>query len=432
MTSTSAVLRRLPALQSRDYRRLFISFFFASASRWALVLGQSWLVFDLSDSSFAVGAVFFAGSSQFVIVGPFAGAIADRIDRRRLAIGALVLSLLSSITLAAITLAGVVEVWHVVALAVVQGWAQAAAMPAQRALLANLVPREHLMNAVALGGITVHGSRIAGPLFGGVLLATVGAGSVFLLSVAVLSVALALLTRIEHRSEPADRPTGVTGIVTDVGQGFGHVWGDRRLRLVIGLIIFHCSFTMAFNALLPRLATDLGGGSLTFSAIVMGVGAGAIIGTLAISMVRDRALQGVVLASVGVGSGLAMMVMGLAHSPAIVVVGAVLAGATQATYMAISQMLVQDIVPDALRGRVMAIYTMMAAGHMAMVNLGFGALADRVGVRPLMIVPALLWIGIFLVAAFMLSDLRHVLRRGEFRVRSAPSVEAPGIEASGV
>ena len=124
MVGTSAVLQRLPAFQSADYRRLFISFFFASASRWALILGQSWLVFELSNSSFAVGLVFFAGSAQFVIVGPFAGAIADRTDRRRLAIGALALSLLSSITLAAITLAGVVQVWHVVALrvGVLQGW----------------------------------------------------------------------------------------------------------------------------------------------------------------------------------------------------------------------------------------------------------------------------------------------------------------------
>ena len=424
MIGPSAVLRRLPAFQSADYRRLFISFFFASASRWALILGQSWLVFELSSSSFAVGVVFFAGAAQFVIVGPFAGAIADRIDRRRLAIGALLLSLLSSIMLAAITLAGVVQVWHVVALAVVQGWAQAAAMPAQRALLANLVPREHLMNAVALGGITVHGSRIAGPLLGGVLLATAGAGSVFLISAAVLSIALALLVRIEYRSELADRPAGVRGIVTDVGEGFVHVWDDRRLRLVIGLVVFHCSFTMAFNALLPRLATDLGGGSITFSAIVMGVGAGAILGTLAISMVRDQALQGYALATVGVGSGLAMMVMGMANSPVIAVAGAVLAGATQATYMAISQMLVQDIVPDALRGRVMAIFAMMAAGHMAIVNLGFGGLADSVGVRPLMVVPALFWVGIFLVAAFLLSDLRHVLRRGEFRLRPAAGIEA--------
>ena len=422
MMRTSAILERLPAFQSADYRRLFVSFFFASASRWALILGQSWLVFDISDSSFAVGIVFFAGAVQFVVVGPFAGAIADRIDRRRLAIGALMLSVASSITLAAITLAGMVEVWHVVVLAVVQGWAQAAAMPAQRALLANLVPREHLMNAVALGGITVHGSRIAGPLFGGVLLATFGAGWVFVLSAVLLLLALALLIRIEYRSEPVDGPAGVRGILTDVGQGFGYAWTDRRLRLVIGLIIFHCSFTMAFNALLPRLATNLGGGSVMFSALVMGVGAGAILGTLAISVVRDQARQGSALAIVGVGSGVAMLVMGMATSPAMAVAGAVLAGGTQATYMAISQMLVQEIVADALRGRVMAIYAMMAAGHMALINLGFGALADRVGVRPLMVVPALLWVGIFLVAAFLLSDMRNVLHCGKFRVRSAAEV----------
>ena len=429
MVGTTTVLERLPAFQSADYRRLFVSFFFASASRWGLMLAQSWLVFELSGSSFAVGLVFFAGSVQFVIVGPFAGAIADRIDRRRLALNALALSMLASVALAAVTLAGVVEVWHVVALAVVQGWAQAAAMPSQRALLANLVPREHMMNAVALGGITVHGSLIAGPLFGGVLLATLGAGSVFLLSSAILFLAFLLLFRIEHRRDPASAPAeaaGVRGVVADAGQGFVHVWNDRRLRLVIGLVIFHCSFTMAFNALLPRLADDLGGGSTIFSAFVMGIGAGAIVGTLAISMVRQQAAQGYTLAAVGVGSGLAMVVIGMATTPAIAVLGAALAGGTQATYMAISQMLLQQVVPDALRGRVMAIYTMMAAGHMAFVNLGFGSIADSVGVRPLMVIPGLLWIGVFLVAAFLLSDLRHVLLRGDFRVPPAAVPAAAG------
>ena len=428
MANTSRVLERFPAFQSADYRRLFTSFFFASASRWGLMLAQSWLVFDLSGSSFAVGLVFFAGSVQFVIVGPFAGAIADRIDRRLLGLGALALSILASTALAAITLAGVVEVWHVVALAVVQGWAQAAAMPAQRALLANLVPPEHLMNAVALGGITVHGSRIAGPLFGGVFLATFGAGSVFLFSAAILFISFLLLLRIEHRREPTPAPAtaGVRGIVAEAGHGFVHVWEDRRLRLVIGLIIFHCSFTMAFNALLPRLATDVGGGSSVFSAFVMGIGAGAIVGTLAISMVREQAVQGYTLFAVGVGSGVAMVIMGMATSPEVAMVGAVLAGGTQATYMAISQMLVQQVVPDALRGRVMAIYTMMAAGHMAFVNLGFGSIADEVGVRSLMVIPGLLWIGVFVVAAFLLSDLRHVLLRGGFRAPPAAAPAAAG------
>jgi len=143
----------------------------------------------------------------------------------------------------------------------------------------------------------------------------------------------------------------------------------------------------------------------------MGVGAGAIFGTLAISMVRDHALQGRVFIVVGLGSGLAMIIMGTANSPLMAVVGAVMAGATQATYMAISQALVQDIVPDTFRGRAMAIYTMMAAGHMAWINLGFGGFADSIGVRTLMVVPALMWMGIFILALFMLSDLQRLLGR---------------------
>jgi len=422
MFDTSFILRNLPAFQSADYRRLFTSFFFASASRWALVLGQSWLVFELTDSSLAVGAVYCAGAAQFVIVGPFAGAIADRIDRRRLAINALILSVICSTALAAITLANVVEVWHVIAIAVVQGWAQAAAMPAQRSLLANLVPREHLMNAVALGGMPVHGSRFAGPLLGGILLATLGAGAVFLLSAAILTVAVLLISRIQHRAEPFAGSSGVASVMTDVRYGFVYTWADRRIRLVIALIIFHCSFTMAFNSLLPRLTTDIGGGDVTFSLIMMGIGTGAIIGTLAISVVRNRILQGASLNVVGIGSGIAMLLMGLFDSVTIVVIGAILAGATQATYMAISQVLVQEIVPDSLRGRVMAIYTMMAAGHMALINLGFGVLADEIGVRPLLVVPALVWIGIFLVTALISVDLRNVLRKGEFHTTEAPTV----------
>ena len=415
MNGAPALLERLPAFQSADFRRLFMSFFFASASRWALVLAQSWLVFELSGSSFAVGLTFFAGAAQFVVVGPFAGAIADRIDRRALALGALLVSLASSVALSLLTFTGLVQVWHVVLLAVVQGWGQAAAMPAQRALLANLVPREHLMNAVALGGITVHGSRLAGPLFGGVLLATLGAASVFLLSAGVLCVAILAMARIAYRSDLEGVAVGTEGVLADVGRGFVHVWDDRRLRLVVGLVIFHCSFTMAFNSLLPRLATDLEGGSGTFSAMVMGVGAGAIVGTFAISLVHGAALRGFALALTGAGSGLAMLVMGVATTPAVAVLGAVLAGGAQATFMAISQVLVQEVVPDSLRGRVLAIYAMMAAGHMAMVNLGFGALADGVGVRPLMVIPALLWLAIFVTAALWLADLREVLIRGNFR-----------------
>ena len=241
----------------------------------------------------------------------------------------------------------------------------------------------------------------------------------FALSAVILLATLALIARIEFRwSAPAEqRPASVRLLATEFGQGLTHVIRDTRLALIIGLIAPHCACTMAFSAMLPRLATDLGGDERLFSAIVMGLGAGAIAGTLALALLRRQALRGYTFMLVGVASGLSMLVLGTAGSPAAAVVGAALAGGSQAVYMAISQTLVQQVVPDALRGRVMAIYTMLAAGHMAMVNLLFGGLADSVGVRPLLVIPALIWLVVFLVAILAVAELRFILRRGDFRTR---------------
>ena len=364
---------------------------------------------------------------QFIVVGPIAGAVADRLDRRQIALAGGVLLFLSSAALAALTLGGVAEVWHVVVLAAVDGIAVASSQPAIQSLVPNVVPREHLLNAVSLSGITRHGSRLIGPLFGGVLLATLGAGSVFLLSAIGLVFATAMLWRVELRLAPnADRGPVARNVLADVAAGFGHVRHDGRIAVVLLCVAFHCGFTMAFDSLLPQLATNVGGGSRTFSAIVMGVGAGAIVGTISLSMVRQQVVQGYALALTGIGSGIAMVVLGFAATPVAAVVGAVLAGGTQATYMAVSLTLIQQIVPDALRGRVMSIYMMLAAGHMAMMNFGFGWAADRIGVRPLMVVPGLLWIAVFVIAALSFTELRHVLRRGVFvpRLTRAATPEA--------
>ena len=387
------------------------------------MLARAWLVFEMTGSSLAVGIVTFAGMVQFIIVGPIAGAVADRLDRRRLALIAVLIMMVSSSGLAALTLAELVQVWHIVGLAIVHGMAMALAQPAVQALLPNLVPAEHLLNAVALTGISQHGSRIVGPLFGAVLLAKFGAGFVFVFAALILICALLQLLRIQHRPDPPAVSPGLTlstgSIFRDIVGGLVHIRRDSRLFTVIGCVMFHCAFTMAYESLLPRLAEGLGGGSNTFSAIVMGIGAGAIVGAFGVSLIRRPSIQGGALAITGMGSGLAMIILGSATSPAVAVAGAVLAGATQAIYMTISNTLVLQVVPDAFRGRVMSIFTMLAAGFMAFMNLGFGWLADTVGVKPLMIIPGVAWIVLFGIAAIFLTELRHVLRVGQFRARTA-------------
>lgn len=414
--------QRFPAMASWDFRRLFINGFFTTGSRWAQVLARGWLVHELTDGSTgAVGLVTFASFIPFVVVGPFAGAVADRFDRRKLLIWATAFGVLGAAVLTAITVANVVQVWHVVVLAFATGAAQAATVPTRQALIANVVPAEHLLNAVALGGISQHGSRVVGPLFGAAFLSLLGAGSVFALATVLLFLGLIQAVRLRYRppmddSEPVDTTLAFEArrLVSDLAAAGRYVRADRRLLTVIILVGAHCSLTMAFDSMMPALAERVGGGAGLYSAVLVGLGAGAITGTLTVSQLRKERTRGQMFAGVGFGSGLAMLIMGTATGPGLVLVGAVLAGLTQASYMTMSAALIQNIVTDEFRGRVMSLYIMIAAGHMAILNLGYGRTAEIVDVRILLVGPGLLWLIILAGSLVTVPEVRSLVRRGRF------------------
>lgn len=421
-------VRQFPALASRDYSLLFTNSVFVAAANWALILARGWLVYDLTESSTAVGLVTFAAMAPFIFAAPIAGALADRLDRRLLQLQAAYVSIFATALLTLVTVLGVVEVWHVIVLALLGGISRAAQQPTANAMTPSLVPPEHLLNAIALQSISVHGSRIIGPLFGAVLLETVGPGAVFGLStVAMVSGSLALW-RIRYRSAAPEVPRRLTeGLLADVREGMEFVFNDRRIALVTVLVIFHCGLTMAFDSMMPALSSEVGGGERGYSAILIGLGAGAVVGTVTISKLKEDVSTGRALAIVGFGSGGAMVVLGMANIVEVMVLGAFIAGATQAAYMSLSQVLILGITPDYVRGRVMATFVMLAAGHMAFLNLGFGASADVIGVRPLLIVPGLLWAAAFLGAIIAIPDLRVLIRTGRFRGHPAtPAAEAAG------
>lgn len=316
-TNNATLRERFPSFESADFRRIFVNGFFTTGSRWTEVLARGWLVHELSDGSTgAVGWVTFASFIPFVVVGPLAGAVADRFDRRRLLIAGTIFGLFGALVLAAITLADVVQVWHVIVLAFATGSAQAATVPTRQALIANVVPQEHLLNAVALGGISRHGSRVVGPLFAAGLLRQLGPGSVFIFSAVLLSAGLIAATRIRYRSQLAPGELdgsivdSIRTLVSDLGHAARYVRRDRRLLVVIGLVAAHCSFTMSFDSMMPSMAEKVGGGSTLYSSILVGLGAGAIVGTLIVSQLKEDRIRGAAFAFVGVGSGVAMVVMG--------------------------------------------------------------------------------------------------------------------------
>jgi len=423
--AASGLAERFPAFQSYDFRRLFLNGFFSTGSRWAQVLARGWLVHNLTDgSTAAVGWVTFASFLPFVVVGPVVGTLADRFDRRRLLIFSTMFGVVGATILAAITIADLVEVWHVILLAFATGSAQAATVPTRQALIANVVPAEHLTNAIALSGISQHGSRVVGPLFGAAFLESYGTGSVFVLSAVLLSLGLVDVIRMRLRPEARtdNEELGVGGAIARVGSDLAfagrYVRRDPRILTIIVLVGVHCSFTMAFDAMMPTLAEDVGGGSGLYSSILVGLGSGALLGTLGISQIRGDAPRAWLFTLTGVGSGLAMVVLGTATTPAMVIAGGALAGFTQASYMTMSATFVQQVVSDDYRGRVMSLYIMIAAGHMAMMNLGFGRVAEVVDVRVLLIVPGVLWTAVFMAAAVASTQTRSIVRHGRF----APSL----------
>ncbi|HJM75162.1 MAG TPA: MFS transporter [Dehalococcoidia bacterium] len=432
-SSTNALTRRFPAFESVDYRRLWMSSGFSAASSWMLILARGWLVFELSDSTTAVGIVTFAGFIPLATVGPLGGALADRFDRRRLAVFSTLGVTVAQLVLAALALSGTIEVWQVTVIALLGGSAGSLGLPAQDAILPSLLRRpDHLLNGVALAGIARHGSRLLGPTFGAALLATAGAGYAFLLAAAFLSLSAWQLYRISFRPNANDpvatsekRTSFWRGIMQDLAQGVAYIERDPRLVLVVVLVTLHCALTMAFDSMMPTLATIVGGASRVYGATIVGLGVGAVVGTIVLSMLGNTPVKGASLAAAGVVSGVAMVVMGVAPTPAIVIVGAILAGGSQSAFVVLSTTFIQQITADAFRGRVLSIYTMLTVGHMAFLNFGFGWVADGVGVRVLLIVPGLLWVALFGIAVLLLPELRHVLRRGDFRPRSMGFAAVP-------
>ncbi|MCS5682205.1 MAG: MFS transporter [Actinomycetota bacterium] len=423
---------RFPAMRSSEFRWLFANGFFTTGSRWAQILARGWLVHDLSGgSTAAVGWVTFASFIPFVFVGPVAGAMADRFQRRRVLISGGVFGVAGAAALAVCTALDVVQVWHVGVLAFATGSAQAITVPTRQALVATSVPRVHLTNAVALSGLSQHGSRLAGPLFGAAFLSTLGVSAVFGVSAVLLALGVLCAFRVGGETTPVlaqtdggAAPNGgeaegavltaIRELRGDLSAALRYVVSDRRLLVVIGLVGAHCSLTMAFDSMLPALSDRVGGSEGLYSGVLVALGLGALVGTLGVSQIRNDATRALTFVVSGVGSGLSIMLLGIATGPNVVLPAAVLAGLTQASYMALSATLVQGVVADQFRARVMSLYIMIAAGHMAILNLGFGQLAEILEVRVLLVAPGLLWIVLFLVFIAILPEARSVAVSGQF------------------
>jgi len=367
---TLTVVRRLAAaLHYRDFRVLWCGALTSTIGTWMQKVTQSWLVLTLTGpaSAFYLGLDAFLGEAPILFFTLIGGVIADRRDRRQLLLMSQYVQMAAAFTLAALVYWDVVRVWHVLALSVVTGIAQAFGGPAYQSLIPLLVDKQHLPNAIALNSIQFNLSRVIGPLIAGAALTAFGMAACFGLNgVSFLAVIAALLLlRVRHVPAPTR-----DGIQQELRGGFAYV---RSQRSLIGLTFLACATTFFGTPILtflPLFAQDVfQGGVGQYTRLMAFAGAGAVTGALIVAWLGKYRHMGRTFLMLQLAFGILVVLFAVTR---VVWVNAVLlfgCGACMVMVFATISSLVQLIVPNELRGRVVSIYLVAFRGGMPLGSL---------------------------------------------------------------
>lgn len=379
MSRTSTPIATFRALRHPNFRLYFIGMVFSLPGTWMQNVAQSWLVYRLTNSEFLLGATWFATHMPVLLFGPIAGVAADRFCRRRIVLAMQVVAMLQALLLAYLTMAGTVTASHVLALAAVLGTVNAFEIPARQSLLVELAGKEDLLNAISLNSALFNMARIVGPSLAGLIVAGFGEGVCFLIN--ALSFLAVIVCLAAMRLVRVARETGET-VMARLVEGFRFAWQERPVRV---LLLMCAAINLAGTpgmVLAPFVADGIfGRGSVGLGLLMTAMGLGAMTGTLVLARrTGTDGLPRTILHS-GLLMGLSLAVF--AWSPSFYLSLAVipLVGFGVFRQSASVNTLVQTMIPDSHRGRIMAIYSMMALGFLPLGSLASGALARLIGVR---------------------------------------------------
>ncbi len=368
----------LRAFRHRNFRLFFFGQLLSLPGTWIQALAQAWLIYRMTDSAVLLGLAGFANQFPVFLMAPLGGAVADRFSRHRLLLATAVASAVLALGLAALTLSGRVEVWHVFVLAVLLGMVNGFDLPARQAFTVEMVGREDLPNAIALNSSAFNAARLIGPAVAGVLVAAAGEGWCFLLN--GLSYATVLGALLAMRLEPFSRPVQTGSMLTHIADGVRYVRGHLPIRSLLLLLGMVSLAGMPYAVLMPVFADRiLGGGPQGLGILMSCAGGGALAGALLLAARRSTRGLGSWVPWAAFGFGLGLVCFSQSRNFWLSCALLVPTGFAMMVQMASSNTLLQMMVPDALRGRVMSLYAMMFMGMAPLGALLAGSLAEVAG-----------------------------------------------------
>jgi MFS family permease len=377
----------LRALRHRNYRLFFFGQGVSLVGTWMQTLALPWLVYLITGRAVDLGITAFAGQILTFVIAPVAGVLADRWDRRRLVIVAQILATLQAAALAALTLTGVVEVWHIIGLALFGGFIRGFEIPTRQSFIVQMV-EDHtdLPNAIALNSFLVNGARLVGPALAGGIIAVLqasgtgffGVGICFLLNAVSFVAVIAALLAMKVTPPPMTRTPRHP--MTEMKEGFRYAWGSPPIRTMLLLLCVISLMGAPYATLMPIFAKDiLSGDAGTLGLLMAATGVGAVLG--AIFLASRQSVVGisriVAIASAVFGTGL--VAFSLSRDFTLSAILLAWAGSGMMIEMAGTNTFLQTIVDEHMRGRVMSFYTMAFMGMGPFGALIAGWMADWVG-----------------------------------------------------
>jgi MFS family permease len=400
----------LSSLHYRDYRLVWMTSILSSGARWIQMTSLGWLVFDLTDSAVLLGSIIFVYQAPSVILSPIVGVFVDRIDRRQLLIISQLSMAVMAVFLATDIALGYVQPWHLYIFAIISGVESTIIHVVRQALIPSVVPREALMNAIALNSAALTSTRIFGPALAGLLIVGVGVESNFIIQAVLLTgVAMAAFPlRIKPTEREVGEHAGSGGIWQEIAVGLRFIWGLGTLRMLFIIQFVMIFFTMPVSNFLPVWAEDV----LSLEADGLGIlysaaGVGALIGTMSLATAGTVQRKGRLMLVMGTGMSLALLGLGASSMLPLSLVFLTMLAATQSIFFAVNMTLVQSRIPDGLQGRVMSIYNV---GHsmIALGTLTMGFFVAALGVQTVVIGMGVVIVTLVLVGFTSLPALRRL------------------------
>ncbi|HEX4229872.1 MAG TPA: MFS transporter [Bryobacteraceae bacterium] len=367
------------ALRHRNFKLFFVGQSISVIGTWMTRLATSWLVYQLTHSALLLGIVGFAGQILSFVLGPFAGVWVERLDRRKLLVWTQAAAAAQSLAMAALTLAHVITLWEIIALAAFQGLINAFDMPGRQSFLVQMVEdRNDLSNAIAINSSMANGARLIGPAVAGLVIGTLGEGWCFLIDgVSYFAVIASLLLM---RIKPLNVQRTAASMFEQMREGWDYVSTFRPIRTILLLFALLSLMGYSYSVLLPVFAGQvLHGGAYTLGWLTAASGIGAFVSALSLAVRKSvvgltRLVQ---IAAVMLGG--ALILFGLSHTLWLSLVLMVFVGFGLIQSAAVSNTIIQSLVPEDKRGRAMGYYTMAFFGAAPLGSLLAGALAHRIG-----------------------------------------------------